>query len=261
MRTTYLTAHSIKVTLWSIMVLCVCPTARSNESIVPIDGRSKSSSPPFRVWVDDTGMHRASAAFISYLPELQRVRLSKSNGNIVSVPLDRLSAADQRYVAHLAHAASAPVTNPVRQASATYSALQQSPVDSAPRSSYATFTGFMYTGRRGTQAFDLTLKTGKALYRHLDDYADSKDLHNMWEDANNYYFREVNNPGWYWRFAKHPTYTCCGCYWYCLGYRVAYVQDVGPNPPRVEFRYYARRDRIKGIDSSERGATVEAEAF
>jgi len=111
-------------------------------------------------------------------------------------------------------------------------------------SAFGQTTGYIYTGGRGTQAFDTVSGTGKALYRHLDDYVDATDLYNMQENSQYYFFWEQNQPGWYWAIGKHPTYQC-GC---CCGYAVYYVQMLPGQPaPRLEFKYYAKRHQIKGI--------------
>ena len=52
-----------------------------------------------RTWVDGTGKHRTVAKFV----ELKdgRVRLLRTNGKTISLPLDQLSEADQQYVKQL----------------------------------------------------------------------------------------------------------------------------------------------------------------
>ena len=204
------------------------------------------SPQPLRTWVDVTGTRKASATLIEFRAENQLVRLKKPDGSMASAFLHNLSEADRSYVerfkAETELAARYALVSQARKSSGTPRfAHLQAPASVRPRSSANPYTGFIYTGRRGTQAIDVTAKNGKALYRHIDDYADATDLHQMWEDSHYYYFREVGKPGWYWQLAKRPTYECCGCYWYLIGYRVTYVQDVGPNPPRIEFRYFARR--------------------
>ena len=52
-----------------------------------------------RTWVDDTGKHRVEAEFVELKDDV--VRLRKPDGKHVSVPVSRLSAADQQYVRDL----------------------------------------------------------------------------------------------------------------------------------------------------------------
>lgn len=63
--------------------------------------RIESVSFEFRTWIDSTGQHRAVARLLSVKGDT--VRLEKEDGQLASVTMDRLSAADAQYVRqHLA---------------------------------------------------------------------------------------------------------------------------------------------------------------
>jgi hypothetical protein len=65
-------------------------------ALAPDRSTASSAVPTMRVWTDDTGRHRVEAALIAV--ENDRVRLRKTSGDEVSVPLNRLSSEDRRYV-------------------------------------------------------------------------------------------------------------------------------------------------------------------
>ncbi len=103
----------------------------------------------------------------------------------------------------------------------------------------------MYTGDCGTVVVSLPAKGGAALYTYPQyDAAYNTTLVNLREDHCYYCLDEKEYPRWYWRVAKHPSYSCCchrrRCWSTCLGYSVELVERI-PGGERVEICFYANR--------------------
>lgn len=56
------------------------------------------SAQPAREWVDNTGTFRITARLVTADPATQSVQLQLESGEVVNVPLRRLSAADRTYL-------------------------------------------------------------------------------------------------------------------------------------------------------------------
>jgi peroxiredoxin len=69
------------------------PAAKAGETA---EKRSEPNAPEFRTWTDATGKFHQRAKFRGLTDDI--VKLELENGRIVSVPLEKLSDADQEYV-------------------------------------------------------------------------------------------------------------------------------------------------------------------
>ena len=56
----------------------------------------KASAAPSRTWTDATGKFRTEAEYLGL--DDGKVKLKKANGKVITVPLEKLSEADQEYV-------------------------------------------------------------------------------------------------------------------------------------------------------------------
>jgi hypothetical protein len=54
----------------------------------------KPQQPEFRTWTDTTGKFKTDAVFVEFKDGI--VQLKKRNGSVVSVPIEKLSTADQK---------------------------------------------------------------------------------------------------------------------------------------------------------------------
>lgn len=70
------------------------------EGTASSDAEGSSDESEFRTWVDSTGKHKVEAKFLSF--EDGQVRLERRDGNAVSMPIKRLSLADQKVVRKMA---------------------------------------------------------------------------------------------------------------------------------------------------------------
>jgi hypothetical protein len=75
------------------------PKAKAGDPFADPFQTSADGKLPVRQWVDDSGSFRVKGRLILILDG--KVRLLKETGRTTTVPMDRLSDADQRYVAEV----------------------------------------------------------------------------------------------------------------------------------------------------------------
>lgn len=80
-------------------------TARSFLLLLLCSWTALAEASAARTWTDRTGKHQVQAAFVSF--EDGKVRLRKTDGAVITLPLEKLCSADQQYVKQLVANASA----------------------------------------------------------------------------------------------------------------------------------------------------------
>ena len=61
--------------------------------------KDRDAGPGYRVWTSRNGQFQVEAKYLGLSEDGQKVKLLRRDGRIISVPLDALSEADQRYIA------------------------------------------------------------------------------------------------------------------------------------------------------------------
>ena len=96
-----MTATLFRTFSTSVVVLALLPLAQAKPPTAKPE--RKPPAPQARFWTDDTGAHKIRATLVGV--EEGQVKLKKTDGQVIAVPLDKLSAADQKWLAKHASAA------------------------------------------------------------------------------------------------------------------------------------------------------------